>query len=171
MNRAMPEERTLLERVEHLERKSHWLTALAMVLGLLCVSLLAWQFAPIEPIIEARGFVLRDPRWRMLAELKARQDGTPVLRLYGDTGRPSALLHVDASGSVALRLNDPLGRRRAELSVDREGSPALVLSDADGYRRAVLAVDETGETRGQGMALRDPTGRVVWSTPAATPAP
>ena len=166
MNRATVEERTLRERLDHLERRTHWLSALAMVLALLCTSLLAWQFAPIEPVVEAQGFTLRDARWRLLAELKARQDGTPVLRLIGDSGHPSAMLHVDGSGSVALRLNDPLGHKRAELKVGREGAPALVLSGADGRPRAVLSVDETADTGS--LVLRDRSGRALWSTQGPT---
>jgi len=168
MNRTTAEERALLERLERLERTSHWLFALAIVLALLCVSMLAWQFSPIEPIVEAHGFTLRDPRWRLLAELKARQDGTPVLRLMGDNGRPRAMLHMDSKSAVELRLDDPLGHKRAELKVDREGVPALVLSGADGSPRAVIAVDEAGDAGS--LVLRDRFGKTIWSTEGVLPA-
>ena len=170
MNRATVEEQAVRERLDHLERRTQWLSALAMLLAILCVSLLAWQFAPLEPVVEAQGFVVRDSRWRMLAELKGRQDGTPVLRLIGDSGHPAAMLHMDAKGSVALRLNDPLGHKRAELRVDREGAPSLVLSDEDGHARAVLAVNETDAEGGPRLVLRDGAGRAVWSAPGPTPA-
>lgn len=168
MNRTMGEERALLQRLEHLERTSHWLFALAIVLALLCVSMLAWQFSPIEPIVEAHGFALRDAHWRLLAELKARQDGTPVLRLMGDNGRQTAMLHMDSKSAVALRLNDPLGHKRAELRVDRDGAPALVLSGPDGSPRAVLGVDEAGNTGS--LVLRDRSGRTIWSSEGIVPA-
>ncbi len=170
MNRATVEEHALLGRVERLEKKTRWLAALAMTLSLLCVALLAWQFAPIEPAVESRHFVLRDAHWRVRAELKARQDDTPILRLMDRAGRASAMLFLDDAGAVALRLMDPRGHERAELSLDREGAPALVLSGENGRPRVTVTADDDGEAGGQSLVLRDRYGRSVWSTPGSVPA-
>lgn len=165
MNLATDDGGALQERVERVERKARWLTAMATVLAVLCVALLAWQFAPIDPIVEARGFVLRDAQRRARAELMIRADGTPILRLNNLHGRARAMLHLRDDGAVALRLIDPAGVNRAELSLDRRGEPALVLSGANGRSRVILAAGDTSEAGEQSVVLRDRLGRPVWSAP------
>jgi hypothetical protein len=133
----------------------------------LCVALLVWQFARLDPMVEARGFVLRDAHGRARAELMIHADGSPILRLNNRYGCARAMLPLRDDGAVALRLMDPAGTNRAELSLDRRGEPALVLSGANGRSRVILAAGEAGE---QSVALRDRFGRPIWSSPApATP--
>ena len=166
MDLATDEGRGLLQRMERIERKSRWLASLVMVLALLCVAILAWQFVPIDSNVEARGFVLRDAGWRTRAELRLNRDGSPVLRLHNRAGRPSAILQVRDDGAVALRLFDTVEQERAELRLDEHGTPSLVLSGANGRSRVALTAEETGEVGEQRIVLRDRLGRSVWSAPA-----
>ena len=165
MNLATDEGRGLLERVERIEKKARWLASLIMVLALICVALLAWQFAPLDSNVEARAFVLRDAGWRTRAELRLSRDGNPVLRLHNQAGRPAAILQVRDNGAVALRLLDTAEQERAELRLDEHGTPSLVLSGANGRPRVALTAEEIGEVGEQRIVLRDRLGRSVWSTP------
>jgi hypothetical protein len=166
MNLATDEGRALLERVERVERKSRWLAALAVVVALLCVAILAWQFAPLDSLIEARGFVLRDSNWQIRAELKVRKDDSPMLRLNTRGGRPAAVLTVRDDGAVALRLYDTAEQERAEIRLDEHGTPAFSLTGANGKPRVILTAEETSEVGEQRIVLRDRVGRTVWSAPA-----
>ena len=164
MDLATDDGGALQERVERLEMKARWLTAMATVLALLSMALLVLRFAAFDRKVEARGFVLRDAQWRARAELMIRTDGTPILRLNNLSGRARAMLHLRDDGAVTLRLMDQAGVNRADLSLDRHGEPALVLSGADGRSRAILAAGEAGAPS---LVLRDRLGRPVWSAPIA----
>lgn len=165
MNLATDEGRALLERVERVERRARWLVALVTVSALLCVALLVWQFAPLDSIVEARGFALRDAEMRLRAELKLNRDGSPVLRLRHRGGRPGAILHLREDGGVALRLIDTAEQYRAELLLDEHGTPSLTLSGTNGRSRVTLTAEETDEAGTPRIVLRDRVGRTVWSSP------
>jgi hypothetical protein len=166
MNLATDEGRALLVRMERVERRSRWLTALAVVVALLCVAILAWQFAPLDSQVEARGFVLRDAKWHVRGELKVRNDGTPVLRLNNRGGQPAAVLTVRDDGAVALRLYDTAEQERAGVRLDEHGTPLFSLTGANGRPRVVLTAEETTEAGEQRIVMRDRLGRMVWSAPA-----
>lgn len=165
MNVANEDAAALRTRVEQVERKVRWIAALAIVLALLCGALLAWQFIPPDSLLEARGFVLRDANWQTRAELRVRNDGTPILRLNHRSGRRGVTLGIREDGGVSLRLYDNAEQERAELRLDPKGSPSLVLSGSNGRPRVVLASEETGEGGDQRIVLRDRAGRSVWSAP------
>lgn len=165
MNLAAEDARALLERMERVERRSRWVTALAVVAALLCVATLCWQFIPPDAVIEARGFILRDTNWQARAELRVRRDNTPVLRLNHRGGRQAATLSVNDEGAVALRLFDTVEQERAEVRLDEHGVPVLTLTGANGKPRVVLTAEETGETGEQRIVLRDRVGRKVWTAP------
>jgi len=167
MSLAVEEERALRERVERLERGSRWQVALHVVVALLCVAILVWQFAPLDSLVEARGFVLRDARLATRAELRVRNDGSPVLRLNHSSGKPAAVLTVRDDGGVALRLYDTVSQERAEMRLDEHGVPSFTLTGPNGKTRVLVAAEETGESGEQRIVLRDRFGRLVWSAPAA----
>jgi hypothetical protein len=166
MNLTPDEGRALVARMERLERTCRWLVALAVVATLLCVAILAWQFAPLDSQVEARGFVLRDSKWQVKAELKVRKDDTPMLRLNYHGGRPAAVLTVRDDGAVAFRLYDTAEQERAEVRLDEHGTPVVSLSGANGKPRVVLSAEETGDAGEQRIVLRDRVGRKVWTAPA-----
>lgn len=157
----------LQERVARVERQARWLTAMATALAMLCATLLIWQIGRHEPAVDARGFVLRDARWRARAELMIREDGSPILRLKNLNGRSRATLQLRDDGMVALRMMDTDGVVRAELKLGKGGAPSLTLAGTNGQPRVFLATDEEGESGSQTVALRDRLGRPVWSAPAA----
>ncbi len=165
MNLATDEGRALLKRLDRVERRSRWLVALVVVVALLCVAILAWQFAPLDSMVEARGFVLRDSNWQTRAELRVRQDDTPVLRLNNRGGRPAAVLAVRDDGAVTLRLYDTAEQERAEIRLDEHGTPEFSLTGANGKPRIILTTEETSEAGDQRIVLRDRVGRKVWSAP------
>jgi len=134
--------------------------------ALLCVAILAWQFAPLDSLVDARGFVLRDSNWQTRAELRVRKDDTPVLRLNNRGGRPAAVLAVRDDGAVALRLYDTAEQERAEIRLDEHGTPVFSLTGANGKPRITLTAEETSEAGEQRIVLRDRVGRRVWSAPA-----
>jgi hypothetical protein len=166
MTLATDEGRALLVRMERVERTSRWLAALAVVVALLCVAILIWQFAPLDSQVEARGFILRDSKMQVRAELKVRNDDTPVLRLNNRGGRPAAVLTVRDDGAVALRLYDTAEQGRVELRLDDHGTPAFSLTGANGKARVMIIAEETSETGEQRIVLRDRLGRTMWSAPA-----
>jgi hypothetical protein len=167
MDLATDDVRALQERVARVEKQARWSTAMATVLALLCAALVVWQFVPHDQVLEARGFVVRDAQWRVRAELAARRDGSPVLRLNNPYGRPRAVLHLRDDGVVALRLMDQGATNRAVLTLDKRGQPSLVLSGPDSSARVILRSEESGEEGVQGVAVRDRRGRPVWSSPAS----
>lgn len=166
MNQATDDVRALVARMERLERTLRWVTAVAVVSVLLCVAILAWQFAPLDSQVEARGFVLRDSNWHVKAELKVRNDNSPVLRLNHRGGQTAALLTVRPDGVVAFRLYDTVEQERAEIRVDERGTPEISLTGANGKPRVILSAEETGEAGEPRIVLRDRVGRKVWSAPA-----
>jgi hypothetical protein len=171
MNPATDETRSLLERMARVERRASWLTALAIVLALLCLALLAWQFAPLDSLVEARGFVVRDSKWHTKAEVRVRKDDTPFLRLYHAGGRQAAMLTVRDDGVVALRLFDTVEQERAEVRLDPSGTPVVSLTGANGKPRVILSAEETGDAGEPRIVLKDRVGRTVWTAgPAAEPA-
>lgn len=170
MDIATDDGHALQERLTRVERQARWLSAMTTGLALLCMALIVWQFGLHEPVAQARGFVLRDTRWRARAELRTREDGSPILRLLNLEGRSRATLQLRDDGMVALRMMDTNGVPRAELRLEKSGEPSLVLSGKNGQSRVILATDELGRLGTQSVALRDRLGRPVWSTPGtATP--
>ena len=165
MNVAADDARTLLQRMERVERRSRWLLALSVVSVLLCVMILCWQFFPLDSLIEARGFILRDTNWQARAELKVRKDNTPVFRLNNRGGQAAAILSVNDEGAVALRLYDTVEQERAVMRLDEHGVPAMSLTGANGKQRVTLTAEETGEAGEQRIVLRDRVGRKVWTAP------
>lgn len=165
MNVAADDTRALLQRMEKVERRSRWLLALSVVSVLLCVMILCWQFFPLDSLIEARGFILRDTNWQARAELKVRKDNTPVFRLNNRGGQAAAILSVNDAGAVALRLFDTVEQERAVMRLDEHGVPAMSLSGANGKQRVTLTAEETGEVGEQRIVLRDRVGRKVWTAP------
>lgn len=171
MNPAMEDGRELLLRMERLERRSRWLVALMILVTLLCAAILAWQFAPLDSLVEARGFVLRDSNWQARAELKVRRDNSPILRLNNRGGTAAAMLTVRDDGAVALRLFDTTEQERAEVRLDEHGIPAVTLTGANGKTRVSLTAEETDQPGGETIVLRDRVGRRVWSAPAPPAGP
>jgi len=169
MDLTTDEGRALQERLARVEKQARWSTAMATVLALLCAALVVWEFVPHDQVVEARGFVVRDAQWRIRAELAARRDGSPVLRLNNPYGRPRAVLHLRDDGVVALRMMDQGATNRVVLALDRRGQPSLVLAGADSSSRVILMAEESGEDGVQGVAVRDRRGRRVWSSPASSP--
>ena len=165
MDLATDEGRALLQRMERVERRSRWLLALTVVVALLCVAVVVWQFAPLDSLIEARGFIVRDTNWQSRAELRVRNDNTPMLRLNNRGGQPAATLSVNDEGAVALRLFDTVQQQRAEIRLDEHGVPLVSLTGANGKTRVTLTAEETGETGEQRIVLRDRVGRKVWTAP------
>jgi hypothetical protein len=165
MEIATEDGHALEERLTRVERRARWLSAMTTVLALLCVALIVWQFGLHDPVVQARGFVLRDTHWRARAELKIREDGSPILRLNNLDGRSRATLQLRDDGMVALRMMDADGVLRAELRLEKGGEPSLLLSGTNGQPRVVLATDEQGDSGTQRVVLRDRSGRPVWSAP------
>lgn len=153
------------ERLTRVERQARWLSAMTTVLALLCAALIVWQFGLHDPVVQARGFVLRDTHGRSRAELRIREDGSPILRLNNLYGRSRATLQLRDDGMVALRMMDRDGVLRAEMRLEKSGEPSLLLSGTDGQARVLLATDEQGVAGTQRVELRDRSGRPVWSAP------
>jgi len=168
MDMATDDGHALQARVTRVERQARWLTAMTTVLALLSMALLVWQFGMREPVLQARGFVLRDAQGRARAELKVREDGSPILRLNNLYGRSRATLQMLDDGMVALRMMDTDGVLRAELRLEKSGEPSLLLSGKNGQPRVLLATDEQGGSGTQSVVLRDRSGQPVWSAPVAT---
>lgn len=167
MTVAVEEEREWTQRMERLERKSRWQLALTVVVALLCAMVLVWQFLPLDSLIEARGFILRDSQLRTWGELRLRDDGNPVLRLNHRNGQSAAVLTVRDNGTVALRLYDTVAQQRAEVRLDEQGVPTFTLTGANGKSRVLIAAEEAGDAGEQRIVLRDRFGRAVWSAPSA----
>jgi hypothetical protein len=171
MNVATDAGQALLMRVESMERRVRWITALSVVLALLCGALVAWQFFPQDALIEARGFVVRDANWQTRAELRSRKDGSPVLRLTNRAGKNGAVLSLRDDGAVSLRLYDNAEQERAEIKLDEHGTPAFVLSGSNGKPRVTLTTVDVGDQSHQRIVLKNREGRTVWEAPPAAPAP
>ncbi len=149
-------------RLARAERRLRQLGGLVAFLILGFVILLAWQFAPKAPIVQAQGFELRDSHWQRRAGLILREDGSPALRINNANGRARAMLNVTNDGAVYLRLSDSLGQNRAYLALGPDGAPRLTLAGADG--RTLVALEVANGTRPR-VTLRDSTQKVVWSAP------
>jgi hypothetical protein len=171
MNVATDAGQALLMRVEGMERRVRWITALSVVLALLCGALIAWQFFPQDALVEARGFVVRDASWRTRAELRVRKDGSPVLRLSNHAGRNGAVLSLRDDGAVSLRLYDNAEQERAEIKLDEHGTPAFSLTGSNGTARVTLTTEDVGDESDQRIVLRNRAGRTVWEAPPPAPAP
>jgi hypothetical protein len=154
---------SLAERLARAERTIRWLTALTTALALAGLVLWVAQVVPASPILEARGFVVRDERWQERAALGLRPDGSPMLRLNNRAGRARAFMFVRDDGVASFRLTDSSGVHRAQIAVDASGAPWVMLSDAGGRSRFLLQLANDASPT---MAIRDQALRTVWSAPS-----
>src|SRR6185436_21080722 len=113
-------------RLSRLERSQKKLQGITALLALLVIALAAWQFLPTNPVIHARGFVLRDERRRDRAELTTWEDGTVVFRMNGKNEKARALWRLHPDGALSLKFADGDGDSRAELALDARGNPSLI---------------------------------------------
>jgi len=162
MSTTGPMAGTLEERLLRAERRLRQLGALIVFLILGFVVLLAWQFAPKSPIVQAGGFELRDQHWQRRAALILREDGSPALRINNPDGRARVMLNVANDGAVILRLSDERGFNRAYLALEKDGVPRLTLAGPDGRTRVALEVPDHGAPR---ITVRDSAQKTLWTTP------
>lgn len=120
-----------LERVERENRCLKWAGSL-LVLGIASVIFMRHGLSanppPVPPApvtaphkvpayLEAQGFVMYDEaNNKIRAMLVFANDGTPSLRLYGENGKPHAILGIGKGEVPYLWLSDGEGNTRTVLS-------------------------------------------------------
>jgi len=177
MTGHMPEWKTLVERLERLERQNRRLKR-GGILGLALVgaAALMGQAPPAGQTVEAEGFILRGPNGKARAELAMRggeprlilrdanekeqvrlavlADGSPALTFYYNDWRPNLMLKAGGVGP-ALTLYDKEGKTAAVVGVYSDGSPSLTFMDKAQKTRAILGILSDGSP---GLAFQDRAG-------------
>ena len=120
-----------------------------------------------------RGLRLTGPDGKGRIGLVVQGDGTPVVGISDNKGRPRFGLEARPDGSVNLALHAGDPHVRAILRLDSEGQPSLQLLDRENVPRAVLGASvigrvragATGKTPESSLVLLDENGEVVWKAP------
>jgi hypothetical protein len=137
-----------------------------MMLGVLAVTLGAWQFLPVNSTIEGERLILRDARHFSRAEMLTTSDGGVMIRLNNIYGKARSIWELDPKGAVSLRLTDAGGTNRAELRLEDSGSPSLAMTGPDGHTRTWLGTADDGTS--PRLILRNADGIAFWNAPATT---
>jgi hypothetical protein len=122
---------------------------------------LAQTVAPSrEDYLEARAFVVRDKHGTIRINIGVVDDGTPIITLNGEDGRPHALIGSSPEdGLVTIALTDQHHDARLLLQLGDDGSPSIKLIDENKTQRITLTTDAEGPSlllsgsKGQGRAV------------------
>lgn len=147
--------------IDVLERKVKKLQRVTAMLAAGFLLLLIWRLLPGPPVLDARGFRMRDARGIVRGALTMLDDHRPVLRLNDENGKARAMLYLNRERGGTFRLTDPDGVNRLSLLLTRDGRPEVRLDDPAGRTRTRLGL--TGP-EGPALAVGDSAGR-IWSTP------
>ena len=151
-------DRQLHDRVSHLERQLHRIYGLAIVVGIVGVSLLTSAFlrtTSIPDVIRARQIIVEDGTGRDRIVLGApirdnfnRVSPATGLVIRDSSGSERFGVSLDARGNVGLGLDaprctsDPCNRERINLVADAEGGAHLRFLDRQTGVAARLVLDD-----------------------------
>lgn len=150
-------------RIEALDRRVRWLTAVCVFLGLALVTMLVRPYfepppgatgkaRPDRPDLNLRSLSIPDSTGTVRILAGTYLDGTPFIRLNGADGRERLGAVVTADGSPAIRLHDSTGADRALLELLSSGQPRVWLGDAGG--NTVVTLTGRGDG-GPALVVRD----------------
>lgn len=163
----MTDMQSLAERVDRLETGNRRLKRICGgVIAVAGLAFLLGQTAPLNPIIEAGGFILRDNAGNIRGDWRVADDDSTVLAMIDAEGKPRAGLGVLQDGETVFSLHDREGMSRGHWRVFADGATALNLLEKDGNPRAGFAVlpdgttmldlsNRQGKSRGSWMVLPD----------------
>jgi hypothetical protein len=139
----MTAEKTMLSRIEALEKKNRQLRVTVLLLMLLTLFVItAGLAAPEERVIRAQQIQLVDGRDESRIILDATGTEGPRMAMFGPGGGMIQAGFGIVGSAPGILLHDDAGRARTVLSIKKEG-PALLLNDTTGTVRAQLvATDE-----------------------------
>jgi len=137
----------VIERIEALERENRrvWYVGIAVVCA--AIILLVEGTSLIRPprIVEAQGFVLKDPSGRVRGRLRTNREGSPEFSLLDESGEPRVNLKTTVDHEASLFLYDR-GRARVELTATSEGSALFRLADDSEESQLALYLRSDGST-------------------------
>jgi hypothetical protein len=130
-----------MDRLQSLERRSHRLHGVIVLLILLALVQTAWHFMPGPEVLAASRFVVKKRGGPVRAEMSVWADGTPCFRLNNARGEARALWALRQDGTLSLRMSDHQFNTRVEMMVEPDDTPRIALYGSDGRSRANLRVD------------------------------
>ena len=130
-----------MERIQSLERRSHRLYGLIVLLILLSGVQTVWHLMPGPEMISASRFVLKKRGQPVRGEFSLWADGTPAFRINNTKGEARALWALRQDGTLSLRMSDRNFNTRVEMMVEPDDNPRIALYGSDGRSRANLLVD------------------------------
>jgi hypothetical protein len=142
------------ERIDRLERElARWRrgAAVAIVAG---VGLVVGGASPGADTVAARRFVVQDVSGRPRAILGLDAKGLPGLALLGSTGAVKANLSLPPEGGVLLDLGHPDSEQHATMAILPDGEVSLELTN--GARIGLVMRTDAGCE----LTLRDVEGRL-----------
>src|SRR3954447_6755826 len=118
-DRAMdhPPRDVVIERLEALERENRWMGRVGIGTVVVAIIFLGEATCLIRPpkIIEAEGFVLKDPSGRVRGKLRMTRSGSPEFALLDEAGHDQVSLHLTFDNGATLDFFDH-GQPRIQLT-------------------------------------------------------
>lgn len=158
-------------RIEMLDRRVRWLTAVCVFLGLGLVVLIVRPFLepppgakrPDRPDILAHSLSIPDSTGTVRVQAGLYLDGTPFIKLNGSDGRERLAAVVRRDDQPELRLTEAQWRGSARIEFDAVGHPMVRLSDAKGG--PVVALTGRGDGRPAVVVWDSETRETLYAAP------
>jgi len=161
--KEVPEEKTVAQRLEVLERENRRLKLMGIVALVLGGAAVLWGLVQMtSKTVEARAFILRDSTGGKRAEIAVSAEGLGGLWLYDKTGKFRATFAVSPAGAPGIVFYDDAGRNRAEFALLADNSPGIALSEEGGIASVGIIVARDGLPH---FRLVDKAGKVLVNVP------
>src|SRR3954462_13169160 len=112
-----PQRDLVIERIEALERENRrlWYVGIAIVCAAIFLLVEGTNLIRPPKIIEAEGFVLKDPSGRVRGKLRMTRGGSPEFALLDEAGHDQVSLHLTFDNGATLDFFDH-GQPRIQLT-------------------------------------------------------
>jgi hypothetical protein len=151
------------DRIEHLERRVRWLTAVCVFLGMGLVLVYVRPFLAEVPDLRVRSLTVNDSAGVPRVQLGIWRDGSPYLRLNGPEGTERIMGVARPDGRTELYLADRGIAHRNVMALDTLGRPTLRLAGSNGVWRLEL---RDPDSSGRAIVVRNPARDTVWAQAA-----
>jgi len=142
-----PPRDAMIDRLEALERENRWIWRVGIGTVVVAIIFLAEATSLLRPpkIIEAQGFVLKDPSGRVRGRLRTITGGFPEFSLIDEDGNDQVKLHATYDNNASLDILDR-GQSRIQLTASSDGSALMRMVDNYDENRLALFLRNDGTT-------------------------
>ena len=128
----MSTEKSIVERLEALEKQNRLMKRIGAAVIVIAVSMLLMGQAAATRTVEANAFILKDRAGKVRAEWSFSSSGQPELFMRDAKGQERVVLGLNYYGQPDISVFDANGKERITVDMSSDGQPELGVMDTKG---------------------------------------